>query len=105
MAAEAHLKFAMQDVAARFQKETEKTVKPFYDSSGNFFVVLLDELQNVEAFCADKRLRGESQRTASNWFSIAIDKCILTQSSTTRARQAATWDTLRLRNHSATRSR
>jgi molybdate transport system substrate-binding protein len=37
VAAAADLQFAMQDVAARFQKETGKTVKPIYGSSGNFF--------------------------------------------------------------------
>ncbi len=37
VAAAADLQFAMQDVAARFQKETGKIVKPIYDSSGNFF--------------------------------------------------------------------
>jgi len=30
------LQFAMQDIAGRFQKETGKTVKPIYGSSGNF---------------------------------------------------------------------
>jgi molybdate transport system substrate-binding protein len=35
--AAADLQFAMQDVAARFQKETGKTVKLIYGSSGNFF--------------------------------------------------------------------
>jgi molybdate transport system substrate-binding protein len=37
VAAAADLQFAMQDVAARFQKETGKTVNPTYGSSGNFF--------------------------------------------------------------------
>jgi molybdate transport system substrate-binding protein len=37
VAAAADLQFAMQDVAARFQKETGKTVKLIYGSSGNFF--------------------------------------------------------------------
>jgi molybdate transport system substrate-binding protein len=37
VAAAADLQFAMQDVAARFQKETGKTVKLTYGSSGNFF--------------------------------------------------------------------
>jgi molybdate transport system substrate-binding protein len=37
VAAAADLQFAMQDIAARFQKETGKTVKPIYGSSGNFF--------------------------------------------------------------------
>src|SRR5580692_1987989 len=37
VAAAADLQFAMQEIAGRFQKETGKTVKPIYGSSGNFF--------------------------------------------------------------------
>jgi molybdate transport system substrate-binding protein len=37
VAAAADLQFAMQDIAARFQKETGKTVKLIFGSSGNFF--------------------------------------------------------------------
>ncbi len=37
VAAAADLQFAMQDVATRFQKQTGKTVKVIYGSSGNFF--------------------------------------------------------------------
>src|ERR1700678_4172561 len=37
VAAAADLQFAMQDVAGRFQKETGKTIKLTYGSSGNFF--------------------------------------------------------------------
>src|SRR5258707_15088774 len=37
IAAAADLQFVMQDVAARFQKETGKTVKLIYGSSGKFF--------------------------------------------------------------------
>src|SRR5579864_681765 len=37
VAAAADLQSAMQDVAARFQKETGKTVKLVFGSSGNFF--------------------------------------------------------------------
>ena len=37
VAAAADLQFAMEDVAARFQKETGKTAKLIYGSSGNFF--------------------------------------------------------------------
>src|SRR5580693_4789372 len=46
VAAAADLQFAMQDVAARFQKETGKTVKLTYGSSGNFF----QQLQNGAPF-------------------------------------------------------
>jgi molybdate transport system substrate-binding protein len=45
-AAAADLQFAMQDVAARFQKETGKTVKVIYGSSGNFF----QQIQNGAPF-------------------------------------------------------
>jgi molybdate transport system substrate-binding protein len=46
VAAAADLQFAMQDIAARFQKETGKTVKLIYGSSGNFF----QQLQNGAPF-------------------------------------------------------
>jgi molybdate transport system substrate-binding protein len=46
VAAAADLQFAMQDVAARFQKETGKTVRPIYGSSGNFF----QQIQNGAPF-------------------------------------------------------
>jgi molybdate transport system substrate-binding protein len=37
VAAAADLQFAMQDIAAQFQKQTGKAVKVIYGSSGNFF--------------------------------------------------------------------
>jgi molybdate transport system substrate-binding protein len=46
VAAAADLQFAMQDIAARFQKETGKTVKLIYGSSGNFF----QQIQNGAPF-------------------------------------------------------
>ena len=46
VAAAADLQFAMQDIAARFQKETGKTVKLVYGSSGNFF----QQVQNGAPF-------------------------------------------------------
>src|SRR5215475_11446752 len=46
VAAAADLQFAMQDVAARFQKATGKTVKLTYGSSGNFF----QQIQNGAPF-------------------------------------------------------
>src|SRR5580692_3200109 len=46
VAAAADLQFAMQDVAGRFQKETGKTVKLIYGSSGNFF----QQIQNGAPF-------------------------------------------------------
>ena len=46
VAAAADLQFAMQDVAARFQKETGKAVKLTYGSSGNFF----QQIQNGAPF-------------------------------------------------------
>jgi molybdate transport system substrate-binding protein len=46
VAAAADLQFAMQEVAARFQKETAKTVKVIYGSSGNFF----QQIQNGAPF-------------------------------------------------------
>jgi molybdate transport system substrate-binding protein len=45
-AAAADLQFAMQDVAARFQKATGKTVNLTYGSSGNFF----QQIQNGAPF-------------------------------------------------------
>jgi molybdate transport system substrate-binding protein len=46
VAAAADLQFAIQDVAARFQKETGKSVKLTYGSSGNFF----EQMQNGAPF-------------------------------------------------------
>jgi molybdate transport system substrate-binding protein len=46
VAAAADLQFAMQDVAAKFQKQTGKEVKQIYGSSGNFF----QQLQNGAPF-------------------------------------------------------
>ena len=46
VAAASDLQFAMQDVAARFQKETGKTVNLIYGSSGNFF----QQIQNGAPF-------------------------------------------------------
>jgi molybdate transport system substrate-binding protein len=46
VAAAADLQFAMQDIAARFQKETGKTAKVIYGSSGNFF----QQIQNGAPF-------------------------------------------------------
>src|SRR5215471_7736234 len=46
VAAAADLQFAIQDVAAQFQKETGKEMKLIYGSSGNFF----QQLQNGAPF-------------------------------------------------------
>jgi molybdate transport system substrate-binding protein len=46
VAAAADLQFAMQDIAGRFQKETGKSVKVIYGSSGNFF----QQIQNGAPF-------------------------------------------------------
>jgi molybdate transport system substrate-binding protein len=46
VAAAADLQFAMQDIAAQFQKETGKPVKVIYGSSGNFF----QQIQNGAPF-------------------------------------------------------
>jgi molybdate transport system substrate-binding protein len=46
VAAAADLQFAMQDIAARFEKQTGKTVKAIYGSSGNF----LQQIQNGAPF-------------------------------------------------------
>ena len=45
-AAAADLQFAMQDITSRFEKETGKTVKVIYGSSGNFF----QQIQNGAPF-------------------------------------------------------
>jgi molybdate transport system substrate-binding protein len=46
VAAAADLQFAMQDVASRFQKQTGRTLKLIYGSSGNFF----QQIQNGAPF-------------------------------------------------------
>src|ERR1700758_1278020 len=46
VAAAAGLQFCMPDIAARYEKETGKTVKVVYGSSGNFF----QQIQNGGPF-------------------------------------------------------
>jgi molybdate transport system substrate-binding protein len=46
VAAAADLQFAMQDIAAQYQKQTGRTVKMIYGSSGNFF----QQIQNGAPF-------------------------------------------------------
>jgi molybdate transport system substrate-binding protein len=52
VAAAADLQFAIQDVAARFQKETGKSVKLIYGSSGNLF----EQIQTVRRLTCSFRL-------------------------------------------------
>ena len=46
VAAASDLQFAMQDITARFERESGKTVKVVYGSSGNFF----QQIQNGAPF-------------------------------------------------------
>jgi molybdate transport system substrate-binding protein len=46
VAAAADLQFAMQDISSRFEKQTGKSVKVVYGSSGNFF----QQIQNGAPF-------------------------------------------------------
>jgi len=56
VAAGADHQYAMQDIAARFQKETGKTVKLIYGSSWNFFQQIL--FGSSSRFCS--RLNAKS---------------------------------------------
>jgi molybdate transport system substrate-binding protein len=68
VAAAADLQFAMQDVAARYQKETGKTVKVIYGSSGNFF----QQIQNGAPFDVSAGLAD-----AGSYYEYAAGKIVL----------------------------
>lgn len=81
VAAAADLQFAMQDVAARFQKETGKSVHLTYGSSGNFFQQLQNGAPFDMFFSANldyaKRLQGAGLTEPGSYYQYATGKIVI----------------------------
>lgn len=81
VAAAADLQFAMLDVAARFQKETGKTVKLVYGSSGNFYQQLQNGAPFDIFFSANldyaKKLEAAGLTDAGSYYEYARGKIVI----------------------------
>ncbi|MGA9041059.1 MAG: molybdate ABC transporter substrate-binding protein [Terriglobales bacterium] len=81
VAAAADLQFAMQDITARFQKETGKTVKVIYGSSGNFFQQIQNGAPFDVFFSANldypKKLEAAGLTEEDTYFQYASGKIVL----------------------------
>jgi molybdate transport system substrate-binding protein len=81
VAAAADLQFAMQDVAARFQKETGKTVKFVYGSSGNFYQQIQNGAPFDMFFSANldypKKLEAAGLTEPGSYYSYARGKIVI----------------------------
>ena len=81
VAAAADLQFAMQDVAARFQKETGKELKLIYGSSGNFFQQLQNGAPFDIFFSADldypKKLESAGLTEPGSYYEYAEGKIVI----------------------------
>jgi molybdate transport system substrate-binding protein len=81
VAAAADLQFAMQDVVARFQKETGKTVKLIYGSSGNFFQQIQNGAPFDMFFSANldypKKLEGAGLTEPGSFYQYAKGKIVI----------------------------
>ncbi len=81
VAAAADLQFAMQDIAARFQKETGKTLKLTYGSSGNFFAQLQNGAPFDVYFSANldypKRLEAAGLTEPDSYYEYATGKIVI----------------------------
>jgi molybdate transport system substrate-binding protein len=81
VAAAADLQFAFQDVAARFQKETGKSVKLTFGSSGNFFAQIQNGAPFDLFFSADidypKRLEAAGLAEPGTLYRYATGKVVL----------------------------
>lgn len=81
VAAAADLQFAMQDIAARFQKETGKTLRLTYGSSGNFFAQLQNGAPFDMYFSANldypKRLEAASLTEPGSYYEYATGKIVI----------------------------
>src|ERR1700689_2335847 len=81
VAAAADLQFAMQDVAARFQKETGKTVKLTYGSSGNFYQQIQNGAPFDVYFSADleyaRKLEAAGLTDPGSYFQYAKGKIVI----------------------------
>jgi molybdate transport system substrate-binding protein len=81
VAAAADLQFVMQDVAARFQKETGNTVKLTYGSSGNFFQQLQNGAPFDMFFSANldypKKLEAAGLTEPGTYYQYAVGKIVI----------------------------
>ena len=81
VAAAADLQFAMQDVSARFQKETGKTIKLIYGSSGNFFQQIQNGAPFDMFFSANldypKKLEAAGLTEAGSYYQYARGKIVI----------------------------
>jgi molybdate transport system substrate-binding protein len=81
VAAAADLQFAMQDVATRFQKETGKSVKLIYGSSGNFFQQIQNGAPLDMFFSADldypKKLEAAGLTEPGSYYQYAKGKIVI----------------------------
>ncbi len=81
VAAAADLQFAMQDLAARFQKETGKTVKVIYGSSGNFYQQIQNGAPFDMFFSANldypKKLESAGLTEPGSYYSYARGKIVI----------------------------
>jgi molybdate transport system substrate-binding protein len=81
VAAAADLQFAMQDIAARFQKETGKTVKLVDGSSGNFFQQIQSGAPFDMFFSADlnyaKGLESAGLTVSGSYYQYATGRIVL----------------------------
>src|SRR4030088_2827257 len=81
VAAAADLQFAMQEVAARFQKETAKTVKVIYGSSGNFFQQIQNGAPFDMFFSANldypKKLEAGALTEPGTFYQYAVGKIVI----------------------------
>src|SRR5262249_10766654 len=81
VAAAADLQSAMQDVAARFEKETGKTVKIIYGSSGNFFQQIQNGAPFDMYFSANldypKKLEAAGLTLAGSYYQYARGKIVV----------------------------
>ncbi len=81
VAAAADLQFAMQDIAARFERETGKKVKVVYGSSGNFFQQIQNGAPFDLFFSANldyaKKLEGAGLAEPGTLYQYATGKIVL----------------------------
>jgi molybdate transport system substrate-binding protein len=81
VAAAADLQAAMQEVATRFQKETGKTVKPIYGSSGNFFQQIQNGAPFDMFFSANldypKKLEAGALTEPGTFYQYAVGKIVI----------------------------
>ncbi len=81
VAAAADLQFAMQDISARFQKQTGKTVKLSYGSSGNFFAQLQNDAPFDMFFSANldypKKLEAAGLTEPGTFYEYAVGRIVI----------------------------